>query len=112
MKQYYVDQVRAGTKTSTIRLWPRCALRPGGPISFNGRTRAHCTSIDRVRLANLSDPDIRADGFASRTHFRTAFLSHYPTATDDSLVWVIRFALNDSAHIARATDRSHGNPTY
>ena len=93
MTQQYVDLVLGGTKTSTIRPWPKCSLRPGATISFNGRARATCTAIERRRLSDLSDADIYADGFETRDEFRTAFLSHYPTATDGTLVWIIRFAL-------------------
>ena len=93
LKQRYVDLVRAGTKTSTIRPWPQCRLIPGSPISFNGHLRVVCTTVERLSLADLSDADIRADGFETQVNFRAAFLSHYPTATDDTLVWVIRFAL-------------------
>jgi len=102
MKQPYVELVRAGRKTSTIRPWAHCRVRVGGPISFNGRLRVTCTGIERTRIADLSSLDIRADGFESRDDFETAFRGIYPHATPDTPVWVIRFALNDSAQRARA----------
>lgn len=102
LKQRFVNQVLAGTKTSTIRPWPRCSLRPGSPISFNGRVRATCTAVERTRLADLIDADICADGFVSRADFNAAFREFYPHATPETLVWVIRFALKDSAQSDRA----------
>jgi len=103
LKQRYVEQVLNGTKTSTIRSWPRCHLRPGSPISFNGRHRAICTKITQMRVADLSDSDICDDGFDSRAAFYASFFALYPHATPETPVWVIRFALNDSAQSARAS---------
>ena len=102
LKQQYLEQVRAGRKTSTIRPWPRCHLKPGSSISFNGRLRVVCAGVERARLADLSLSDIRSDGFKSREDFMRAFHALYPAATTDTAVWVIRFALTDSAHSARA----------
>lgn len=103
LKQRYLNLVLAGQKRSTIRPWARCYLRPGSPISFNGRHRAVCTSVERVRLADLTLADIQADGFGTHDEFDRAFRALYPAATADTLVWVIRFEpVKDSAHMARA----------
>ena len=106
LKQCYVNQVLAGTKTSTIRPWPRCYLRPGSAISFNGRVRATCTAVERLHLSEVGEDDARADGFADRADFERAFLAIYPHATSATPVWVIRFRLNDSDQSARASDTS------
>lgn len=108
LKRRYVDLVLAGTKTSTIRPWPRCRLRPGSPISFNGHLRAVCTSVERRRIADLLDADIHADGFATRADFERAFHTTYEHATPETAVWVIRFELASSQSARAAVTSDQG----
>ena len=92
VKPDYLSRIRAGHKTTTIRPWKVCSLKPGAVLSFNGRVRVTITEVAHVRYGDLTDADAQADGFASRLELDTAFRSHYPGVTVDSLVWVLRFA--------------------
>lgn len=111
IKGHYLELIRQGLKTTTIRPWKTCRLRPGVTLSFNGRVRARLRSVEQVPLSAIDDHAARADGFASRRAFLKAIRSHYPTLANDALVWVLAFdPPNRSAQSARATAASARGP--
>jgi hypothetical protein len=108
VKGSYLDLIRSGRKTSTIRLWDVCRIHPGGRLTFTNyrdSVRTICASVECVRVEQLSANDARTDGFDSLRELLKALRKHYPTLTRETRVWVVHFALlNDSAQSARATD--------
>jgi hypothetical protein len=92
VKGHYVALIADGRKTTTIRPWKTCKLRPGAVLSFNGRLRARLTAAVPGRLGDVTAADARADGFATLREFRAAFLAHYPASTDDTPIWTLHFA--------------------
>jgi len=108
----YLDLIRLGLKTASIRTWRTCRLRPGDPLTFNNyrtSSRGVCTSVTRKRVGDLDVRDAQRDGFDTVWELRCALRKHYPTLTASTRVWVIGFDLlppNDSAHSARAAAAS------
>lgn len=96
----------------TVRPWKTCKLRPGSPLSFNGKVRVTLTHVEQVRLGDMTEADCRADGFDSCRAFHAAFRAHYPASSRDSLVWLLRFdpPAKDSDQSARASATSVGGP--
>lgn len=112
VKGAYLELIRQGRKTTTIRPWKVCSLTPGRVLSFNGKIRVRLRAVNQVPLADIDDQAAQADGFASRRAFLHAMRSHYPTLGADALVWVLAFdpPTNSSPHIARASRRSARAP--
>jgi hypothetical protein len=92
VKGHYLARIASGQKTTTIRPWKTCKLKPGAVLSFNGKVRTVVTRVEQRRLGDLTDADARADGFDSCREFRRAFREHYPATSADALVWVLTFA--------------------
>jgi len=92
IKGWYLPLIDEGTKTTTIRLWKVCNLRPGRSLTFNGRIRVTLTKVDHRRLGDLTDDDARLDGFTSRRALIAAIRLHYPGTSLDRMVWVLTFA--------------------
>jgi hypothetical protein len=76
-KKKYLDAIGAGTKTQTIRLWKHCRMRSGqrSYIPWAGYIRV--TTVDRVKIKDLTDDDAVLDGFESvellRAELRTMY---------------------------------------
>lgn len=111
VKGPYLDLIREGRKTTTIRPWKRSTLTPGRMVSFNGKVRCRLRAVDQVELADIDDQAARRDGFDSRRAFLRAFRSHYPRLPSNPRVWVLTFdPPNSSDQIARATTASARGP--
>lgn len=92
LKGEYLDLVRQGKKTTTIRPWKTCKLKPGRTVSFNGRLRVPLVKVAQVALHDIDDRAARADGFNSRREFLQAFRACYPGRDlSGMLVWVLTF---------------------
>lgn len=64
-KKKYLDAIRSGRKTQTVRVWKHRHVRAGQISYIPGVGRIRITAIDEVRLEDLSDEDAIRDGFAS-----------------------------------------------
>lgn len=110
----YLQWIREGRKTSTIRLAPPRGLAINGPLTFTDyreSVRVRVQTVRMIRLDALTDADARHDGFASVAELRRVLDRHYALAPDVVLC-LIRFAVNDSPQSVRASDASgHGAPT-
>lgn len=96
VQRIYLQRIRAGTKTATVRPWKTCTLQPGDPLVFSGGVRATITRVTPRRLNTLTDAEIRADGFPSRAAFRAAVRRLYPTLPPDAPCVVLHFTLRRS----------------
>lgn len=105
----YLDQIRAGTKTSTIRT--HCRVRTGDRVTFTNyreSVRTRCVHVRSARLDALTEADAQADGFATRAALLQALREHYSLASD-AVVWIIAFTQLDSDQRACASAAS-GHP--
>jgi len=69
-KKKFLDAIRRGEKTQTIRLWPHCRMRSGQRSYIPGVGYIRITQVQPVRLEDLTDADARPDGFASIAELR------------------------------------------
>lgn len=106
-KKKFLDAIRCGKKTQTIRLWKACRLRVGGLCYVPGIGYTRITATDEVRLEELTDDDARLDGFDSAA----ALLQEIRVLYADRLeagyrAFRIRFAVVDEAEAAAARERA------
>ena len=64
-KKKFLEALRDGTKTQTVRLWKVCRFRAGQRSYIPGVGYIWVTAVDPVRLDELTDADARLDGFSS-----------------------------------------------
>lgn len=64
-KKRFLDAIRSGQKTQTIRLWPYRRMRSGQRSYIPGVGYIEVTVVEEVALDQLTDADAVPDGFAS-----------------------------------------------
>ena len=64
-KKKFLDAIRSGEKTQTVRLWKACRFRNGQRSYIPGVGYIRILDVARVRLEELTDEDARLDGFPS-----------------------------------------------
>ena len=69
-KKKFLDAIRSGQKTQTIRLWTHRRLRPGQRSYIPGAGYIRVLAVDEVRIEELTDADARPDGFDSAEQLR------------------------------------------
>ncbi len=77
-KKKFMDAIRRGEKTQTVRLWKFRKMRPGQRSYIPGAGYIHITAVDAVALAALTDDDARLDGFESAAALRQEIEQLYP----------------------------------
>lgn len=69
-KKKFMDAIRSGEKTQTIRLWNVCRMKSGQRSYIPGAGYIRVLSVDPIELASLTDDDARPDGFATADALR------------------------------------------
>ena len=64
-KKKFLEQIRNGEKTQTIRLWKYRRMKPGQRSYVPGVGYIAIVSVEPVELAQLTDADALLDGFPS-----------------------------------------------
>src|SRR4051812_47855569 len=82
-KKRFLEAIRAGQKTQTIRLWKYRRMKPGQASYIPGAGYIRVDSVDEVRLEDLSDDDARRDGFESADALRGVLSELYPQQLAD-----------------------------
>jgi hypothetical protein len=77
-KKKFLEAIRAGKKTQTIRLWSHRRMRPGQRSYIPGVGHIHVTTVEEVELDQLSDADARPDGFENAEMLRAELARLYP----------------------------------
>jgi hypothetical protein len=77
-KKKFMDAIRAGEKTQTVRLWKYRRMRPGQRSYIPGAGYIRVQAVDEVALADLTDEDARLDGCESADALRTEIAALYP----------------------------------
>ena len=62
-KRKFLDDIRRGAKTQTIRLWKHRMMRSGQRSYIPGVGPIHITSVEEVEISALTDADAIPDGF-------------------------------------------------
>jgi len=76
-KKKYLDAIRAGTKTQTIRLWKHRRMRSGQRSYIPGVGYIDVAIVEEVRLEDLTDNDARPDGFDTADALRAELAEFY-----------------------------------
>jgi hypothetical protein len=76
-KRKFLDAIRSGTKTQTIRLWKFRRMRAGQRSYIPGIGHIRITSIEQVNLDDLTDADAIPDGFSSAAALRAELHTIY-----------------------------------
>jgi hypothetical protein len=62
-KRKFLDDIRSGTKTQTIRLWKHRMMRSGQRSYIPGVGPIRITTVEAVEVDALTDADAIPDGF-------------------------------------------------
>ena len=76
-KKKFIEAIRRGEKTQTIRLWNCARMRPGQRSYIPGAGYIRIESVEPVELAALTDADAVPDGFATADALRAEIASIY-----------------------------------
>lgn len=76
-KKKFLDAIRSGEKTQTVRLWKHRRMRAGQRSYIPGAGYIEVETVDEVRLEDLTDEDARRDGFASAALLRSELAELY-----------------------------------
>lgn len=76
-KKKFLDAIRSGTKTQTIRLWPRRQMRSGQRSYIPGVGYIRITEVASVELCELTDSDALPDGFETAAALRSEIIELY-----------------------------------
>jgi hypothetical protein len=98
------DAIRAGTKRTTIRRWPRAMMQAGQRAYVPGLGWLAIEAVDSTELDDLDDRDAQADGFESAAALRDVLFSLYPAYRGDGKHW-FRVAFKAWKLISRPADR-------
>jgi hypothetical protein len=77
-KKKFLDAIRQGRKTQTVRLWKWRKMKPGQRSYIPGAGYIHIEAVDEVTLAELTDEDAQLDGFDSAVALRHEIEQLYP----------------------------------
>jgi hypothetical protein len=93
-KKKFLDAIRSGLKTQTIRLWKYRRMRPGQRSYIPGAGYIRLKQVEEVQLEALTDDDARPDGFETADQLRGEIARLYPRElTDGYRAYRIAFTL-------------------
>ncbi len=102
-KKKFLDAIREGRKTQTVRLWKACRFRAGQRSYIPGVGYIRVTAVDRVRLEDLTDDDAVLDGFASAVDLLAEIRALYAERLAAGYeAYRLRFRRMDEAETAEA----------
>ena len=76
-KKKFIELIRNGEKTQTIRLWDRVRMRAGQRSYIPGIGYISILSVEQIELERLTDTDAVPDGFATAELLRDEIRSIY-----------------------------------
>jgi hypothetical protein len=76
-KKKFLDAIRDGQKTQTIRLWKHRMMRDGQRSYVPGVGAIRINSVSQVEIADLTDADAVPDGFPTADALRQELAGIY-----------------------------------
>ncbi len=102
-KKKFMDAIRSGEKTQSIRLWKHCRMRAGQRSYIPGAGYIRVHAVDPIELDELTDADALPDGFSSAEALRTELATLYADRlADGHQAYRIRFELLSAEEQAAA----------
>ena len=93
-KKKFLELIRQGEKTQTIRFWNCQRMKPGQRSYIPGVGYIAITSVEPVELANLTDTDAVLDGFPTADLLRAEIRSLYSAEVRKNLTaYRVRFSV-------------------
>ncbi len=93
-KKKFLEAIRQGSKTQTIRMWKFRMMRTGQRSYIPGAGYIRIESVEQITLDDLTEEDAVRDGFETLAALRAELQSIYsPTSADGRKPFRIRFAL-------------------
>jgi hypothetical protein len=92
-KKKFLDAIRQGTKTQTIRLWTHRMMRAGQRSYIPGAGYIRIESVEQVALEDLTEEDAMRDGFDSLTALKEEIASIYESTAAGKKPFRVRFVL-------------------
>jgi len=96
-KKKFLDAIRNGKKTQTVRIWPKRRLKVGQREFVPGLGKVEIVGFDAVRPTDLTDADARADGFESREALLVELRQIYGNTLDSLRCFKITFRYPDAS---------------
>ena len=107
-KQKFLEAIRSGEKTQTIRLWKYRRMKPGQKSFIAGVGYIRIESVERVELDQLTDANAIPDGFPSADALRAELCALYGA---DMLarrkLYIIRFSVYPPSEQQRITEEQN-----
>lgn len=101
-KKRFLDAIRRGDKTQTIRLWKHRMMRTGQRSYTPGIGYLRITGVERVDLEALSDADAVLDGFANAVELKAELSEIYAEKLADGYqAFRVSFAVLEDPSAAR-----------
>lgn len=93
-KKKFLESVRQGTKTQTIRMWKHRMMRAGQRSYIPGAGHIRIESVEQVSLDELTEEDALRDGFETLAALRAEIESIYNAkGADGRKPFRVRFKL-------------------
>jgi len=99
-KGEFLDAIRQGRKTTTLRRWKSCRVKPGDRVRVRKVGLLRITDCSRIMLKDITPADAQADGFRGLKELRAALRKFYPNPKGDGRQWYrIAFALDEPPQV-------------
>ena len=103
-KKKFLEQIRSGEKTQTIRLWKHRRMKSGQRSYVPGVGYISIDSVEPVELSRLTDEDALPDGFPTADLLRKEIRSMYPAKERKKLTpFRVRFSVYSPREQKRMT---------
>jgi hypothetical protein len=76
-KKKFIDAIRRGEKTQTVRLWKYRRMKSGQRSYIPGIGYIRITDVDQVEIDDLTDEDAQLDGFETADALREELQNIY-----------------------------------
>jgi len=86
-KKIFLDAIRTGRKTTTLRRWAKCRIHPGDRVYVLRLGWLAIGMVEVIEFHALGDTDAKADGFASLAELKNAMDEIYPDHKRDGKRW-------------------------
>ena len=107
-KKKFIEQIKSGEKTQTIRLWKYRRMKPGQRSYITGVGYIRIDSVKPVELSKLTDADAIPDGFPTADALRAELRALYPA---DALTrlrpYIIRFSVYPPSEQQKITEEQN-----
>ncbi len=82
-KKKYLEAIRSGRKTQTVRIWKHRRMRSGQRSYIPGVGYIDVISVEEIEIDDLDDDDAQRDGFASAAELRRELTELYADKLGD-----------------------------